>query len=709
MTIPSGNRSSPQADWRVFALGAVLAAAAVAAYSGTFAVPLVFDDHPSIALNGSLRHLGTAFSPPVNTTVGGRPILNLSLAANYAFGGLAVGGYHAVNLAIHILAGLTLLGIVRRTLAARGQRSATLIAFSAALLWTLHPLQTESVTYIIQRAESLMGLFYLLTLYFFIRGAEAATPGRSPWFALSVAACFLGMATKEVMASAPLVILLYDRTFVAGSFAEAWRRRRPVYAGLASSWLVLAILVVSEHGRGGTAGAASGVSPWSYALTQFPAIVHYLRLCVLPYPQVFDYGRALEIRAIRVVPCALVVACLLWATARGLVRGTAGGFLGAFFFGVLAPSSSVVPVATETMAEHRMYLSLAPVIVLAVVAIYRWLGRAALPVCLVLAASLAFATWQRNTTYHSEESLWRDTLERLPDNERAHNNLGYELSRQPGRLSEAVTQYEAAVRLKPGYAEAHSNLGNALDSLGLTREAIAEYEDAVRLEPALAEAHCNLGRVLQTVPGRLDDAIGQYEEALRLRPDYAEAHFGMGSALERVPGRLSEAVTQFGEALRLKPDYAQAHNNLGLALSMEPGRAGDAIAEYEEALKLKPDYAEAHFNLGFSLETMPGRLGDAVSQYEEAVRLKPDYAEAHSNLGNALGSLGRTRDAVAEYGEALRLRPDDARIHLGLALVLLKIPGREGEAAAQLREALRLQPGNDTARELLAQMGLASP
>jgi tetratricopeptide (TPR) repeat protein len=517
------------------------------------------------------------------------------------------------------------------------------------------------------------------------------------------------MATKEVMASAPLIILLYDRTFVAGSFAGAWRRRWPVHLGLASSWLVLALLVLSEHGRGGTAGAGSGVSPWSYALTQFPAIVHYLRLCVVPYPQVFDYGRTLEIRAIRVVPCALLVACLLWATVRGLVGGTAGGFLGAFFFGVLAPSSSIVPVATETMAEHRMYLPLAPVAILAVVGIYRWLGRAALPVCMALAAALALTTWQRNKTYRSEESLWRDTVEKLPENERAHNNLGYEFSRQPGRLSEAVTQYEEAVRLRPGYAEAHSNLGNALDSLGLTREAITEYEEAVRLDPALAEAHCNLGRVLQTVPGRLDDAIVQFEEALRLRPDYAEAHFGMGSALERVPGRLDEAVAQFAEALRLRPDYAQAHNNLGLALSTAPGRAGDAIAEYEEALKLKPDYAEAHFNLGFALETMPGRLGEAVSQYEEAVRLKPDYAEAHSNLGNALGSLGRTSEAVAEYGKALRLRPDDARIHLGMALALLKVPGREGEAEAQLRQTLRLQPDNDMARGILRQMGLTSP
>jgi protein O-mannosyl-transferase len=669
---------------------------------------MMFDDRPSIALNASLRHLSTAFFPPVNTTVGGRPILNLSLAANYAVGGLSVGGYHAANLAIHVLAGLALFGIVRRTLAGRGDRgAATTVAFAAALLWTLHPLQTESVTYIIQRAESLMGLFYLLTLYLFIRGAETPEPRARGWFALSIAACALGMATKEVMVSAPLIVLLYDRTFLGGGFLGAWRRRRPFYGALAATWLILAFLVIAEHGRGGTAGAGSGVSPWSYALAQFPAIVHYLRLCLLPYPQVFDYGRSLDLPASHVAASALVVAFLLAATLWGLARGTALGFLGSFFFAVLAPSSSLVPVATETMAEHRMYLPLAAVAVLVAIAVRRLLGRAALPACLVLAAALGALTWQRNQTYLSEEAIWRDTVARLPGNARAHNNLGYELSGRPGRLDEAAAQFEEAVRLDPAYADARTNLGNALDSLGRPREAIAQYEEALRLEPGLAEAHYNLGRVLQTLPGRLNDSIGQYREALRLEPDYAEAHFGLGSALEGLPGRLDEAVAQLGEALQLRPDYAQAHDNLGVALSAMPGRSADAISHFREALKLKPDYAEAHFNLGFALETLPGRLDEAVGHYEEAVRLRPGYVDARANLANALNSQGRTREAIAQYEEAARLRPDDARIRVGLAVALLKVPGDEAEAAAQLREALRLQPENEAARGLLAQMGLA--
>src|SRR5271166_1611891 len=207
---PPAEPPQEPARWTVLAGGVAIAAAAVAAYAGTFSVPLLFDDESSIAGNPTLRHLASAFWPPGDRTVTGRPFLNLSLAFNYAVGGTAVWSYHALNLAIHILAGLALFGIARRTLALRGVASGAAAAFSVAFLWTLHPIQSEAVTYIVQRAESLMGLFYLLTLYCFIRGAGAGGWSRLLWYGASVGSCLLGMATKEVMASAPLVVFLYD-------------------------------------------------------------------------------------------------------------------------------------------------------------------------------------------------------------------------------------------------------------------------------------------------------------------------------------------------------------------------------------------------------------------------------------------------------------------------------------------------------------------
>jgi tetratricopeptide (TPR) repeat protein len=643
----------------------LIAAAGVAAYANSLSGPFVLDDAPSITANPTIRSLGAAFFPPPGTTGAGRPILNLSLALNYAAGGTEVRGYHAVNLAIHVLAGLLLYGIVRRTLAAREDPAAALAAFCAALLWTVHPLQTEAVSYIIQRAESLMGLFYLLALYGFIRGTVSAAR-RIPWFAVSVGACLLGMGTKEVMVSAPLIILLYDRTFVAGSFANAWRARGRVHAGLFATALVLPLLVLSSHGRGGTAGMGTAVPAAAYALTQFPAIVHYLRLCVWPSPLVFDYGTALAAPSARVLGCALAVAGLGAATLWALVRRPAIGFLGAAFFAVLAPSSSIVPVATQTLAEHRMYLPLAAVAVLAVLAACRGPRGGTLAAVLVAAAALGVATWQRNETYRSAEGLWRDTVRERPGNVRAHVNLADALFAR-GRTDEAIAEYEAALRIDPQDADAHNNLGNALGSEGRTAQANLQYAEAVRLNPAKEEAHNNLGNAL-----------------------YAQ-------------GRTADAVAEYDEALRLNPDYAEAHNNLGNVLGSQ-GRTDEAIAQFEAVLRIRPELAEAHSNLGNALGAAH-RTGEAVAQFEEALRLNPGYAAAHNNLGNALNEEHRPGEALVHYEEAVRLAPDRALFRLNLAVALLRSPGHAAEAVPQLEAVLRLEPDNAVARKILDEMG----
>jgi hypothetical protein len=464
----------------IFLAGGLLVIAALIAYHPSFSVPFLYDDVPAIPDNPTIRHLwpiGPVLSPPARLTTSGRPVINLSLAINYAFGQTDVTGYHALNLAIHILAGLVLFGLVRRTLLrpafaglrrARPQDSTTLLAFTIAALWMLHPLQTESVTYIVQRAESLMGLFYLLTLYCFVRSAdetgkrqeargespEKETRGphliRSPasglWPLASGLFCFLGMASKEVMVSAPLLVLLYDRTFVAGSFRAAWQNHWRLYLGLAASWLLLGFLVVSTGGnRNGSAGFSSGMTWWTYALTQLPAVVHYLRLSFWPHPLVFDYGTAVVKQAGQVIPGALIIAALAIGTVLGLRRWPAIGFAGIWFFAILAPSSSVVPVVTETMAEQRMYLPLAAVVALVVLGLYAWAGRLGAYALLALAVSLGILTFQRNQDYASELFIWRDTVAKRPENARAHNNP----AAVPG--SRATQAHRSRLPLQPGH------------------------------------------------------------------------------------------------------------------------------------------------------------------------------------------------------------------------------------------------------------------
>jgi len=617
-TVPADipqNPSGSQSRGVIFLAGAAIAAAAVAAYHNGLSGEFVFDDLPAIVDNPTIRHfwdLGSVLSPPSGgLTVSGRPLLNLSFALNYAISGTNVWSYHATNLLIHILAGLTLFGITRRTL------RNTAIAFAVALVWTVHPLQTESVAYVAQRAESLMGLFYLLTLYCFIRSIDDQKfEGRSSKFEiLSVAACLLGMATKEVMVSAPVMVLLYDRTFVSGSFHQAWRTRRRYYLGLACTWFLLAALVAGTGSRGGTAGFGSAISWSTYGVTQFRAIAHYLRLSFWPHPLIFYYGPTVggspgELAIDFTVVFGLVAATLWCLTTKFRsskfeVRNLrALGFAGAWFFAILAPSSSVVPVATETIAEHRMYLALAPVVAVMVCGAYALLERFLLrrgfggQVLGWIALGAVAITWgcltaSRIEDYRTILGLWTVTVAADPQNEIAQYNLGVYLLKA-GHGAAAIEHYREAVRLKPDYIEAHTNLGIALSASGRLPEAMAEYEAALELNPDYPKAHYNLGLALFR-EHRLPEAIAEYEEALRLKPDYPKADLNAGDALADA-GRVPEAIAHYEKAMRLDPDDADVHNNLGIVL-VRAGRVREAIAQFERALRLQPNHVGARKNL----------------------------------------------------------------------------------------------------------------
>jgi tetratricopeptide (TPR) repeat protein len=644
VTGEAAGKSNAASRWACLAI----VFAALAAYGGTFAGPFVFDDADSIVNNGSIRHLwpiGPVLSPPfrLGQTVGGRPVLNFTLALNYAISGTDVWSYHALNILIHVLAGLTLFGVVRRTMerAGTGGPSPTWLAFAVALLWTVHPLQTEAVTYVVQRAESLMGLLYLLTLYCFIRGADdcegrdgrPARPSPAVWFGLSFLACLLGMATKEVMVSAPLLVFLYDRTFLSGTFGGAWRRHGRAHLALAATWLLLGCLVISTDRRGGSAGFGLGVSWWTYALTQFPAIVRYLRLSVWPHPLVFDYGAEWVADPWSVAPDIAIVAALLVGTAAALRRRPAVGFLGAWFFAILGPTS-LVPGNRQILAEHRMYLALVPVVALGVVGSAIWLGRRSLPLFLALAAAFTAITAARNRVYRTDFALWSDTVAKRPRNPYAQTNLGVDL----GKLGDAVgarARYELALELKPTLPEANNDLGNSYRELGRMPEAFACYEAALRARPDYADVYNNRAIAL-VKSGRLPDALADFGRALRLDPEFAEAHGNIGNAL-RLAGRPREGEAEIREAMRLKPDVPDYEMNLGLALVAE-GRLPEAVAVYRRVIERHPDNPDAHYHLGNALG-QSGLLPEALAEFKEAVRLKPGYAEAQERLRRAMQDL----------------------------------------------------------------------
>jgi tetratricopeptide (TPR) repeat protein len=649
-------------------LAAGLLLLAAIAFYNTFQVPFLFDDIPSIRDNPAIRGFSTAILPwhgSGGLTVNGRPVVGLTLALNHAVSGNHVWSYHAFNLLIHALAGLMLFGILGRTLRSTGLRAgfgdqAVPLAFMAAAAWIVHPLQTEAVTYVIQRTEVLAGLFYLLTIYGFIRGVDSARPWR--WYVVSVSACLLGAGSKEVIASAPLIVLLYDRTFLSGSFRAAWRQRWRTYLALASSWLVLGWLVVAAQGRGGTAGFGSGVSVWSYALTQCRAVVLYVTLAIWPHPLVFDYGEMTARSFAEVAPAALCLCALLGAVAVALRRRPVLGFVGAWFFAILAPSSSIVPIATQTIAEHRMYLPLAGVLMLVMVGVGRIAGRWGTIAGFTIIVALTGLTVARNLTYQSALMLWSDTVEKCPENPRAHNSLGQALF-DSGHVQESLAQYQIAVRLDPTYAEAHYNLAIALARLKRTPEAIEHYRRALQLQPRNTAAHINLGLLLNEA-GRSVEAIDHLQQAVGLQPDFAPAHNDLGIALADA-GRWAEAVTQQETAIRLQPDYVDAHYNLGNALA-QLGRLSEAADHFEQTLHLAPDDLMAHNNLG-NVWVGLHRWAEAREHYQAALRLNPDFIPARRNLANLLVEMDRLPEALHHLQILSRLRPDDREISAELA------------------------------------------
>lgn len=624
---------------------ALLAVAALAAYANTFAVPFLFDDALSIPGNPTLRSLATAWFPPTDAgiTVAGRPLLNFSFALNWAASGENVWSYHVVNLLIHVVNAWLLCAVVRRTLARIGHAEADAIALASALLWVVHPLGTAATTYIVQRAEALAAFWMLLALYAFARG----------WRAVAVAAAFAGVATKETAAVLPLLVLLYDRTFVAASFRQALRERSGFYAALAASWLLLAALVASTGQRGGSAGL--GTVAWlPYALQQSEALVRYARLALWPDPLVFDYGTPLVQRASDVALPLLGVSAALVSTAVALWRAPRVGFLAAAVFLLLAPSSSLVPVATQTMAEHRAYLPLAAVVLGAALALWRWLTPVALPLSLALAATLGVATHLRNETYRDESALWRDTTEKVPANPRAWHNLGFALA-QRGEFTAAVPHYRRAVELAPNYTDALNNLGNALLETGAAEEAVSTLEHAANSAPNDPEVRNSLGRA-RALAGDHARAAEEFRAAVRLAPNFALARSNLGQALAAL-GDTAGAQRELEEAVHLAPADPIFRNNVANLLA-SLGHPAEAVAHYQAALRLAPHDALTRFNYG-NLLLHTGRLGEAIPHYEAALAARPDYVEAHVNLAVALQQLGRIGEAIAHYEAALRLRPGD--------------------------------------------------
>lgn len=615
---------------------ALLLALGVWAYSTSFLGVFVWDDVEAMVANPHLRSMRTALSTPADTTLAGRPVASLTFAANYALApddardiwepaapGPAtpgdpflrnVWGYHAFNLVIHLAAAVVMFGVVRRTVFTAGLKSGgTLFAAAISAIWLVHPLHTSAVTYIVQRVESLMGLLLLVTMYAAIRATE---PNASRWWvAIAIVACALGMATKEVMVVAPVLVLIWLWLFRSNRpLADA--RVKVLLGGLAATWIVLAILVAGTP-RAGSAGlGVGGWSWWSYLMTQIEVVTHYLKLIVVPQPLVFAYAWPPAEWSLDLALRGLMLVLLIAMTLIALRRRHPIAFAGVWFFLILAPTSSVVPIATEVAAEHRLYLPTAAVIAVIATAIYRaglWLrSRAAserrqreqrltamVGIVLTAAVVVVFSgiTQARNRDYWSVESLLRDTVEKRPLDARVRMVYGVELL-ETRRFEDAEHQLRLAMTLpnRSGTREkwepmSRMYLGAALCAQGELVEGIAELERALSLDANLTEAHAFLGEAYAT-QGRVADAVRALQTSLRLTPDQPHVMRRLAWFLATTTDdRVRDGATAVTLAERVVAQHAGdplAWSTLAAAYA-EVARFPDAITAARRALAIAQD------------------------------------------------------------------------------------------------------------------------
>ena len=684
------------------ALSLLLGFAAIAVYGNSLANPFVFDDHTSIIDNRDIyswwplwRSAEEVHRAPIN----GRPVVRLSLALNYAIGGIEPTGYRIFNIVVHWAVAVVLLFFLRDTFRSMYANAAMGLAFVVALWWMLHPLNAECINYISLRSTILMSLFYMLTLYCARRVMDGAN---DVWGWCAVCSCALGMCSKEAMVTAPVVVLLYDRLLIANSFAMAFRMRHRLYVGLAACWLVLAFLL-SQAPHGNTIGFSGSVGAWGYLLNQCIVLWTYIAKVFWPHPLTLDYGFARDLVLIDVWWQAASLLSLFVVSAYGGVRKRPWACASLACFIVLAPTSSVVPLLTEVGAERRMYLPLMAFIVLVVVGGWHlfkdrarwrdlWLKWV---VVALIALALGSATHARNTDFATPVSIWKSAVAATPNNARAHSNLALAY-RGAGQADMAERHFCRALQCDPTFADAHANLGIVLVERGEVAAAEIHYRRALHRKADHVGALNSLAIGLEG-RGQVDSALACYRAALRLDPYLAEAHVNLGALLIG-RGSAAEGEIHLRNALALDVNLLQAHYYLG-ELHESAGDDSAAVHSYRRAIKVRPGYAPAHYKLG-NLARTSGEVEEAIAHYSEAVLGHPEWVEARYNLATMLAKNGNWQAAIGHFSKVLEMRPKMVQAHNNMGIVL-QFAGRASEAITHFRAALSEAPDYEDAQRNL--------
>jgi len=690
---------------------AVIAAAAAAVYANTFNASFHLDDFQNIVGNPAIRDLGDLRS--ILRFTDRRFVGFLTFALNYRVHGLEVFGWHAVNLAVHIAAAWVVRLFVILVFSTSALERSPLskhrrdIAFWCALMFAVHPVQTQAVTYIVQRLASLAALFYLSAAALYVKGRLTGGTGRFGFFAASLAAGLLGLFTKENVATLPFAVALIEVFFFRFHTRVREVVARPGFWAaviMVGGVFLAAMRIILPYGlRTVLTPVASQrygdpmLTPTIYFITQFRVIAVYIRLLFLPVGQNLDHDIPAGTGFFE--PAVLTGAVLAAAACAAAVmlyrKNRAASFGIAWFFLTLSVESSFKPLG-NVMFEHRLYLPFFGFGLCAVSEAYRLFAaghRRFLTVALaVLAGILAVAAFRRNAVWRDEITLWRDAADKSPDRARPLHNLGLAYQRA-GDYFSAESAYGAALKRNPQAYETHLNLGMILARTGRTDEAVRHYQHAIDIDPKAGAAFINLGSLLLS-SGDPDSAETLLRKAIELEPESAAARYNLGNVLVRT-GRYGEAESTFREALDRDPDNPELLNNLGTTL-LRLGRSGEAIDYITRAIALKPAFVEAYNNLGLACSTS-GRYDEAVDAFSRALELDGTIGRIHRNIADAYLKKELPDSAAAHLERAAGLVPDDAEAPYRLGL-LYRDAGLDSLAVRWFRKTLDIAPSHTEAR-----------
>ncbi len=568
---------------------ALLAVLGAALYANTLGVPWYLDDYGAIVDQPAIRDLSRA----LRRVLAPRGLGSFTFALNWWAGGVEPAGYHAVNIAVHLLAGIAAYLLLLRVF--RGSAPA---ALAGAAIFVAHPMQTQAVTYVVQRLASLSALLSLLALLAWVKAREARRAGARflstrhlAWYAASVLLAAAAIQTKENAVVLPAAMWLFDRAFL-----DEGRDRRKALAELAPFLLLSVTAAVRELAlpllRGATVATLvhpqQPVTPLDYFATELGVLWVYLRLLLVPVGQALDHDLPVvrSVLSPATAAAALGLVALLIAAWRLRRRNPRLSFGIAWFLLTLSVESSFLPL--DPIFEHRLYLPMLGFAVVVVEGLRAIRFRpAAMAAAVAIVAGCGALTLRRNALWKDPIAFLEDNLRRAPRQPRIHLALAI-AHMERGRPREALPLLEEALRLDPRSAKPHVNLGKAFEQLGDVRRAEAHYLDAVAIQPEYAPSYGLLGE-LRASQGNWAAAEAAQRQALALDPSSARAHFGLALSLER-QGRRSEARSEIRESLRLNPRDPDAWYHSGL-IALDDGDPGAAAAIVPRLHQLDPELA----------------------------------------------------------------------------------------------------------------------